>query len=323
MRALMKAAVLAAAAAGLTAPVAAQDYPSGDIRYILHVKPGGATDVMARRLADGLQKALGVNVVVENRDGGSGARQMAQLARAKPDGQTIGSVTASHLGMFLQSNTFDADSVTWACNMVLDPYLLAVRPDSGIDSLADLVKKAKAAPGELSVAGFGEASGGQVAWQMFADSAKLGDGDINWVPYSSVGDAVVATLGGHNDIAIAYTDLVQQHVKAGTLKVIGVMSTERLPKFPDAQTYAEAGYPVDTTWQQFRGIVMPAETPAEIQDALCGTVQEVMQTPEMVKYIEDSDLVPGFMGHEEFTEFVHAQDEAAKTWTAKLGIASN
>lgn len=323
MRALMKAAVLAAAAAGLTAPVAAQDYPSGDIRYILHVKPGGATDVMARRLADGLQKALGVNVVVENRDGGSGARQMAQLARAKPDGQTIGSVTASHLGMFLQSNTFDADSVTWACNMVLDPYLLAVRPESGIDSLADLVKKAKAAPGELSVAGFGEASGGQVAWQMFADSAKLGDGDINWVPYSSVGDAVVATLGGHNDIAIAYTDLVQQHVKAGTLKVIGVMSTERLPKFPDAQTYAEAGYPVDTTWQQFRGIVMPAETPAEIQDALCGTVQEVMQTPEMVKYIEDSDLVPGFMGHEEFTEFVHAQDEAAKTWTAKLGIASN
>ncbi len=323
MRALMKAAVLAAAAAGLTAPVAAQAYPSGDIRYILHVKPGGATDVMARRLADGLQKALGVNVVVENRDGGSGARQMAQLARAKPDGQTIGSVTASHLGMFLQSNTFDADSVTWACNMVLDPYLLAVRPDSGIDSLADLVEKAKAAPGELSVAGFGEASGGQVAWQMFADSAKLGDGDINWVPYSSVGDAVVATLGGHNDIAIAYTDLVQQHVKAGTLKVIGVMSTERRPKFPDAPTYAEAGYPVDTTWQQFRGIVMPAETPAEIQDALCGAVQEVMQTPEMVKYIEDSDLLPGFMAHEEFTEFVHAQDEATKTWTARLGIAGN
>src|SRR5690606_36373408 len=156
------------------------------------------------------------------------------LARAKPDGQTIGSVTASHLGMFLQSNTFDADSVTWACNMVLDRYLLAVRPDSGIDSLADLVEKAKAAPGELSVAGFGEASGGQVAWQMFADSAKISDGDINWVPYSSVGDAVVATLGGHNDIAIAYTDLVQQHVKAGTLKVIGVMSTERPPKFPDA-----------------------------------------------------------------------------------------
>lgn len=323
MRALMKAAVLAAAAVATAAPVVAQDYPSGDLRYILHVKPGGATDVMARRLADGLQKVLGVNVVVENRDGGSGARQMAQLTRAKPDGQTIGAVTASHLGMFQQSGTFNVDSVDWACNLVLDPYLLAVRPESGINSLADLVEKAKAGPGQLSIAGFGEASGGQVAWQMFVESAKLGDGDINWVPYSSVGDAVVATLGGHNDIVIAYTGLVQQHVQAGTLKVIGVMSEARLPKFPEAQTYAEAGYPVDTTWQQFRGIILPAGTPVEIQDKLCGAVQEVMQSPEMMKYVEDSDLVPGFMGHEEFTAFAHAQEEATKVWTAKLGVAGN
>jgi len=323
MRAEVKAALLAAMAAITGAPVVAQDYPAGDIRYILHVKPGGATDVMARRLADGLQKALGVNVIVENRDGGSGARQMAQLTRARPDGQTIGAVTASHLGMFQQSGTFNVDSVAWACNLVLDPYLLAVRPESGIESLDDLVEKARSAPGQLSIAGFGEASGGQVAWQMFVDAAKLGNGDINWVPYSSVGDAVVATLGGHNDVVIAYTGLVQQHVKAGTLKVLGVMSQERLPKFPDSPTYGEAGYPVDTSWQQFRGIIMPPEVPAEIQDKLCGAVEEIMQTPEMVKYVEDSDLVPGFMEHEEFSAFARSQEEATKVWTEKLGVAGN
>jgi len=323
MRAKVKVAVLVAMAAAAGGPVVAQDYPSGDIRYILHVKPGGATDVMARRLADGLQKTLGVNVIVENRDGGSGARQMAQLTRARPDGQTVGAVTGSHLGMFQQSGTFNVDSVAWACNLVLDPYLLAVRPESGIDSLADLVDKAQAEPGGLSIAGFGEASGGQVAWQMFAESAKLGDGAINWVPYSSVGDAVVATLGGHNDVVIAYTGLVQQHVQAGTLKVIGVMSEERLPKFPDSPTFEEAGYPVDTRWQQFRGIIMPPEVPVEIQDQFCSVVQKIMQMPEMVKYIEDSDLVPGFMGHEDFTAFARAQEEATKTWTAKLGVAGN
>lgn len=161
MKTILMRVACAALAASVTTPVLAQDYPVGDIRYILHVKPGGATDVMARRLADGLQKELGVNVIVENRDGGSGARQMAQLTRAAPDGQTIGSVTASHLGMLQQSDSFNVNSVDWACNLVLDPYLLAVRSDSPINNLQDLVAAAKANPGSLSVAGFGEASGGR------------------------------------------------------------------------------------------------------------------------------------------------------------------
>lgn len=319
----LKRAAAAALAILIATPALSGDYPAGDIRYILHVKPGGATDVMARRLADGLAKAFGVNVVVENRDGGSGAKQMAQLIRAKGDGQTIGSVTASHLGMFLQTGNYTVDSVAWACNLVLDPYLLAVRPESGITSLEDLVSKAKASPGSLSIAGFGEASGGQIAWLMFGASAKLADGDINWVPYSSVGDAVVATLGGHNDVVIAYTGLVKQQVEAGKLKVIGVMSDKRLGSFPDAQTFAEAGYPVDTNWQQFRGVIMPADTPVDVQKQFCATVAQVMQTPEMVKYVSDSDLEPGFMGPEDFTRFVKAQDDETKSWMKKLGMTGN
>ena len=80
---------------GLAAPVAAQEWPNGDIRYILHVEPGGATDVMARRLADGLQRELGVNVVVENRAGASGMIGTKALSRANPDGYTIGQVPIS------------------------------------------------------------------------------------------------------------------------------------------------------------------------------------------------------------------------------------
>ena len=313
-------AVAAAGLLGLGAAGAAwaQDYPSGPIRYILHVQPGGATDVMARRLAEQLQKQMGVNIVVENRSGGSGAKQMAQLTRAEPDGLTIGSVTASHLGMFQQSRQFNIDSVDWACNLVLEPYLLAVRTDSGINSLDDLVEKAKAAPGSLSVAGFGEASGGQVAWQMFGEAAKFEDGDINWVPYDSVGDAVVATLGGHNDVAISYIGLVKQHVEAGTMKVIGIMSDTRSDIMPDVPTYAEQGYDVDTTWQQFRGIIVPAGTPDEIEDALCAQVDTALNSPELQEYIESSDLVMGYMPHADFTKFVKAQEEATKNWIERL-----
>ncbi|MDP2737970.1 MAG: tripartite tricarboxylate transporter substrate binding protein [Pseudorhodobacter sp.] len=298
----------------------AQDYPGGPLRYVLHVNPGGATDVMARRLAERLQKQLAVNVVVENRSGGSGARQMAQLARAKPDGLTLGSVTASHLGMFQQSNEFNIDSVEWACNMVLEPYLLTVRSDSGIDSLEDLVTTAKSAPGSLSVAGFGEGSGGQVAWLIFGESAKLADGDINWVPYSSVGDAVVATLGGHNDVAVSYIGLVKQHVEAGTLKVLAIMSDTRSAIMPDVPTFAEAGYEVDTSWQQFRGIIMPQGTPIEAQQALCAEVDKALQGPELQKYITDSDLTQGFMPPAEFTDFVHAQETITKVWLERLGL---
>lgn len=156
--------------------------------------------MMARRLAEGLQQELGVNIIVENRSGGSGARQVAQLQRARPDGQTIGSVTASHLGMFQQTGQFKIDSVEWACGLVLDPYLIAVRSNSEIESLADLVSTAQERPGSLSIAGFGENSGGEVAWMMFVEAAGLDENAINWVPYDSVGDGVVATLGGHNHL---------------------------------------------------------------------------------------------------------------------------
>ena len=117
------------------------------LRFILHVQSGwGYPDVLARRLADGMQQITGTNVVVENQPGGSGARQLALMSLIEPDGQTIGSVTASHLGTLQQSEEFDLSSVEWSCGMVLDPYLLAVRADSDIQSLEDMVAKARQTP---------------------------------------------------------------------------------------------------------------------------------------------------------------------------------
>lgn len=307
-----------AATFALGAPASANDWPGGDLRYLLHVNPGGATDVMARRLAEGLQEVLGVNVVVENRPGGSGARQMAQLSMAGTDGRTLGSVTASHLGMFVQSGEFDIDSAAWACGLVLDPYLLAVRADSPIQTLGDLAETAKANPGSLSIAGFGEGSGGQVAWMMFEEAAGLTDRQINWVPYNSVGDGVVAALGGHNDVVIAYIGLVRQHVAAGTLRVIGIMSDSRAEALPDAPTYAEAGFDVNTDWQQFRGVIMPAGTPMEHQEALCDAVETVMETEDMKAYIAESELVPGFMRPDAFRAFVESQDTLTRSWMARF-----
>lgn len=313
-------AAITAVAALAGAPGNAKDYPVERIDYILHVKPGGATDVLARKAAAALEKVMGVTFVVENRPGGSGAKQMAVLTRKPADGSTIGSVTASHIGMFLRTGNYTTKDVDWACRMVVDPYLLVVPGDSEINNLADLVKAAKADPGGLSIAGFGEGSGGQIAWKIIEQAAGLTD-EIKWVPYDSVKSGIVAVLGGHSDVAIGYVGLTRQHVRSGALKVIGIMADKSPELMPSAVPFTDQGFRVDNNWQQFRGIIMPKGTPEDVQAKLCNSVKTAMETKDFQEYMRRSGLNYSFQGPKKFNEFVDKQNAATKAWFAKLGIS--
>lgn len=312
--AVMGAAMVTGGAAG------AQDYPTDKLDYILHVKPGGATDVLARKLAAALEEEMGVTVTVENRSGGSGAKQMAVFTRKPADGSTIGSVTASHLGMFLKTGSYTVDDVEWACRMVVDPYLLVVPGDSEIDDLSELVAAAKSGDANMSIAGFGEGSGGQIAWKIVAQAADISEDDVRWVPYDSVKEGIVAVLGGHNDVAIGYVGLTRQHVESGALKVIGILSDEVPELMPAAVPFSEQGFEVDNDWQQFRGVIMPKGTPPEVQQALCDNVKTVMEKPDFKKYMDGSGLNYGFQGPEKFRGFIDRQNKATAAWTQKLGM---
>lgn len=132
---LLRTAALAAAIAMMPAGARA-DFPDKPIRYLLHVSPGGATDVMARKLAIAMEKILGVPLVVENKPGGRGATQLAELAAAKPDGYTIGAVTSTHIGAFNQTlKQYKVDSFDWIARLVNEPYLIVVNKDSKITSM--------------------------------------------------------------------------------------------------------------------------------------------------------------------------------------------
>lgn len=317
--------VTAAAAVAALAPEGASaeaKYPAEKIDYILHVKPGGATDVLARKLASALEEEMGVTFVVENRNGGSGAKQMALLTRKDADGATIGAVTASHLGMFIKTGNYTKDDVAWACRVVVDPYILVVPGDSPISDLSDLAKIAKSDPGSLSIAGFGEGSGGQIAWKIIEQAAGLGEGDVKWIPYGSVKEGLIAALGGHNDIAIAYVGLARQHVESGALKVIGIMSDERPELMPQAVPFSEQGFEVDNSWQQFRGIIMPAGTPGKLQAAMCDAVETAMGKPEFKSFLKTSGLNYGFQDPKEFDEFIERQATATSDWFQRLGIGN-
>jgi tripartite-type tricarboxylate transporter receptor subunit TctC len=320
LKALIAALLVALGAASAASAQSSKPYPSAKpVRIVLNTSPGGGSDVMARRLQPVLEKELGQTLVIENRPGGGSAAQMSELTRATPDGYTIGTVTASHLGAFHQTlKQFNVDSVDWVVGLVSEPYVLAVPADSDIKSLADIVDIVNTKNKNLVIGGFTRGSGGHVTWEMFTAEAKLRPTGGRWVPYDSVGDAVVAALGKHVDVVVAYAGLVRDHVEAGKLRVIGVLADKRLKALPDGPTFAEQGFKLNTGWQQFRGLIAPKGTPADVQQKISVAVQHALKDPAIVKYLDDSALTEAFMPPKQFAIYVHDQDQLTKEWIDRL-----
>lgn len=296
-------------------------YPDHPIRYVLHVSPGGATDVMAREIATVMQKQVGVPVVVENRPGGRGAAEMAEITRAKPDGYTIAAVTSTHLAEFHQTlKRYNVGSVDWIARLVTEPYIFVVPADSPVKSMRDLAAAIKAQAGQMVVAGFVKGSGANIAWEMFMASAHLPSTDVNWVPYNSVGGGVTAILGGHGAATVAYYGLVKDQVAAGHLRVIGVIAAKRLAELPDVPTVEEQGFDIPATWGQWRGIVAPKGMPEGVRKRLGEAIKKALDSPEMKQYISSNAIEYDYAGPEEFTRFVKDQDVITEDWLKKLGF---
>jgi tripartite-type tricarboxylate transporter receptor subunit TctC len=296
-------------------------YPDHPIRYVLHVSPGGATDVMAREIATVMQQETKVPVVVENRPGGRGAAEMAEITRAKPDGYTIGAVTSTHLAEFHQTlKRYNVGSVDWIARLVTEPYVFVVPADSPVKSMKDLAAAIKAQAGQMVVAGFVKGSGANIAWEMFMASAHLPGSDVNWVPYNSVGAGVTAILGGHGAATVAYYGLVKDQVATGHLRVIGVVAARRLPELPDVPTVEEQGFDVPVSWSQWRGIVAPKGMPADVRAKLGAAIKKALDSPEMQRYIKTNAIEYDYAGPEEFTRFVKEQDGITEDWLKKLGF---
>lgn len=297
------------------------EYPDHPVRYVLHVSPGGATDVMARKLGSELQKVLGQPFVIENRPGGRGASQMVELMRAAPDGYTIGAVTNTHLAAFHQTlKQYKVDSLTWIAKLVYEPYVFVVRKDSPVHDMKGLFSTIKEQSGKVVIAGFVRGSGSHVAWEMLMQAAKLPSNSVNWVPYDSVRDGVVAVLGGHGLATVAYAGLVKDQVEAGNLRVIGVMADKRIEQLPDAPTLKEQGIDVPTSWTQWRGVVGPKGMPADLQNKIADAIQKIMNTDEMKTFVHNDSLVADVQGPADFTKFVNEQDQITVDWLKQLGF---
>lgn len=269
------------AAAAFCAPVAAQD--GGPTRIVVPFAAGGPIDVTARALAEVVQEDLGT-VIIDNRPGAGGNIGSAYVAKAAPDGKTLGVATlASHAvnPWIFKNMPFDAAKDFEPVSlMVYVPNVLVMNADRAqelnINSVQDLVDYAKANPGVLNYGSGGNGSGGHLAGEFFRGQAGI---DVVHVPYSGGAPAQLALLGGEVHFTFDNLATAAPNIRAGKLKALAVTTDERSKELPELPTMQEAGmrdFSIATWW----GLVAPAGTPKETIDELNAAFVKAMKDPK-------------------------------------------
>jgi tripartite-type tricarboxylate transporter receptor subunit TctC len=262
------------------APAAAQEaWPARTIAMIVPFPAGGSTDVIGRIVADGLRQVLGQNVVVDNRGGAGGAIGTAAIAKAQPDGYTIGMGTASTLAInpaAYRSLPYDVlNDLSPIGNIAAVPNIMSVHPAVQAADMKAFVALAKAQPGKLSYASAGIGSVSHLLGEQF----KLATGtDLVHVPYRGVGPALNDAVGGQVQVMYDNLPTSLELVRTGKLRALGVSGVKRAEALPDIPTFAELGLD-DMNWMAFFGLIAPKGTPDGIVKRLNMALVTVLAMP--------------------------------------------
>lgn len=271
----------------------ADDYPTRPIQVIVPFAPGGASDLAMRMIQHGLEKALGQQIVIENKSGAAGNIGMELAARAAPDGYTLffGNVgTISINPHFYPHLRVHPDKDFTPVSLVSEtPGIVVARPDFPAGSLPELVAYGKAHPDKINYAAAGISTLNTLEMEQFEQAAGL---KMTQVPYKGgAGPALVDLMGGHVDVMCVTFSAAMPHVKAGKLKGFALTTKQRLPAMPDVPTVAEAGYPelVSTSWQ---GLFARAGTPQPIVAKLHDAVVKALADPKISGLMEKDGMLP-------------------------------
>ena len=290
-RAARTAALCVAAACSLLAlPASAQDYPAKPVRVILTYAPGGPTDFITRLVCDRLQQKLGQPFVVESRAGANLRIGTEVIAKAAPDGYTIGVVGLPHAtNPALFALPYDtAREFTGIAHLVDAPLALSVPAASPAKSVADLIAMAKAKPGTLTLATAGAGTGPHLAAELlFLDAGAT----FQHIPYKGDAPAVAEAIGGRVDATMNTLQGVIPHIRGGKLRGLGVGTRERMPAVADVPTLVEQGYPefVVSTWI---GMIAPAGMPRDMVAKLNREINAAYALPEVREKIATAGMVP-------------------------------
>jgi tripartite-type tricarboxylate transporter receptor subunit TctC len=274
-----------------SARVHAQDYPTRPVTILVPYTAGGATDILARILADGLSKKLGQPFIVEDRPGAGTVIAANAVAKAAPDGYTLlmGTSTPLAINATLHKRlSYDPvkDFVPLAL-VAKVPFVLVVNPNLPIHSVADLVAYAKQNPGKLSYGTSGPGSPHHLYMELFKSMTGT---ELVHVPYKGSVPALQDVMAG--TIPVMFVDLAPSinQIRAGNLRAIGVSSATRIPDLPDVPAVGDTvkGFEA-VAWQM---LAAPAATPLEVVDKLHTALKEIEQQPEVAQKVKKLGTIP-------------------------------
>ncbi len=304
LRLVCYAVLVMAAASNLGSIVLAQGFPSRPLKLVVPMAQGGPADSGARLFASSLGDILGQNVIVENRSGASGVVGTEAVVKSAPDGYTLlfGSSSVFAVNPAVIPNLrFDVRRDLKLIGLLMQTDLVfASRPGVGANTLAELIKTAKAHPGKLSFASSGNGGITHLLAELLGLEAGI---SLLQIPFRGAGPAIIGMLSSDADLTASGIPGLAQHIKSGKAVGVGIASPARSPLMPDVPTFAEQGYP-GVEAQNWYGVAVAAATPADIFETLDAATSKVLASAGFKATLEKIGMELMAMGAKEAAPYI-------------------
>jgi tripartite-type tricarboxylate transporter receptor subunit TctC len=269
------------------AGVKAAGYPERPVKIIVPFAPAGPTDIMARILVAHLGDAIGGTVIVENKPGAGGNIGIGAAAHAEPDGHMLLIASSAYVvnpSLYAKIPYDPYTDFAPIAELGTSPNVILVDPKLGVNSIPDLIARAKANPDELNYASPGIGTTPHLSGELFKIVGRI---QLTHVPFSGAGPAIQAVLTGTTQIAFAALPPAHPHIESGALKALAVTGAHRWFDLPDVPTMVELGY-TDFISDTFQGFLAPAKTPPAIVELLSTRSIEILKTPAIAEQLRNN-----------------------------------
>jgi tripartite-type tricarboxylate transporter receptor subunit TctC len=314
MKKLLALSVLAALAAG---PATAQEWPTQPVSIMVGFGAGSTPDLVSRVVAEHLRKKFGQPFIVHNRPGAGGNIGLDAVAKATPDGYTIGTTIPGPLivNPMTMKMTYDPKKdIRPVTILATQPSVLVVNAKLGVNNLKDLIALLKANPGKYNYSSIGIGSISHLSMELVAQQSGT---TMQHVPYKSSPDAVAAVVAGETHMATLAPNAVTGHAESGTIRMIAVSTATRWPALPQVPTFAEQGV-AGVQAEAWMAMVAPAQTPDAVIERLYQAVKEALDSTEAKEQMKKFGFEPVGITPAEFAKRI---EEEEKRWSKVVDAA--
>lgn len=284
------------------------------VRLVTHSSPGGGSDVFLREMIPHLTRIMGRTFVVENVQGGSGAKAIAVVAQAKPEGSLLYATTPTFIYTSLLSRpTARYSDLEPLVNLFFDPEVLYTAADSRFGSLRDVLDRARAGAGK-----WGAANPASLERQVMEQIKQKAGVTPAITTFEGGGDMLLNVLNHTLDMGVGELQEIRAQLDAGRLRLLAVVGEARLPQFADVPTAREQG--IDVAVRKFRGLAGPKGLPADVIALWEAAVPRLLDDPAYKALYTANSLEPGFMPHDEYVTFMAAFGRQTEAFLQEAGV---